>query len=94
MMTVTPCFLIFIVSIWIAGASDPLWLADNVSPGSILLHSEAQTALNALLLVMGLLSVAAGYLHWRVGIEPLYTQVQDADSARGDVQPADEDTVC
>ena len=92
MVTVTPMFLVFIVSILIAGATDDDWLAGVVADGSFLMAPGAQTAMNVTLIILGLLSVAAAYLHWRVGIEPLYSQPQETDSARGAEQQ--EDTVC
>jgi len=83
MAALTLSFLACITGVISAGLSDADWLANNVPADSVLNDYDVQTAMNVTLVVLGILSAAMCYVHWRVSIVPLYSHNTSENEGKG-----------
>ncbi|TRY70957.1 hypothetical protein TCAL_05281 [Tigriopus californicus] len=79
MLSTTGYFCACIIGIFLGGATNSSYLNFNIPDDSVLDNFGVQVILNVGLLVLAVLSLVFGYIHWRVSIVPLY-QAPRSDS--------------
>ncbi len=72
MLSVTPLFAAAILFIAISSGADATWLVQRLKDGSVLESTPFTVSLCAGLVVMGVLSLTAYFVHWKVSVGRLY----------------------